>query len=47
MSVIAKAWNDFRYEILREAAVVHLIPVFEREHKQRLLTDAKEVAATK
>ena len=44
MSNIAKAWNEFRAEVLKEAATTHLIPVFEREHKEKLLTEAKEVA---
>ena len=44
ISAIAKEWNTFRAEMFREAVVLHLIPAFEREHKQRLLTEAKEVA---
>ena len=44
ISAIAKEWNTFRAEMFREAVVLHLIPAFEREHKQRLLAEAKEVA---
>ena len=44
VSNVARAWNEFRYEILRAAITQHLFPIFEREVKQRLLAEAKEVA---
>ena len=46
MSAVAKAWNEYRAEVLREAALSQLVPLFEREHKARMLAEAKEVAIT-
>eukprot|EP00798_Chlamydomonas_sp_ICE-L_P017810 gene17810-24188_t len=44
VSTWAKAWNEFRVEVVREAVLKHLFPAFENEHKQRLLSEAKDAA---
>jgi transcriptional accessory protein Tex/SPT6 len=43
---MAKAWNEFRQEVIRSAITDQLYPSMEREMKQRLMSDAKEVAVT-
>ncbi|GAX85636.1 hypothetical protein CEUSTIGMA_g13051.t1 [Chlamydomonas eustigma] len=46
VSVMAKAWNEFRQEVIRSAIADQLFPILEREMKQQMLSDAKEVAIT-
>ncbi len=46
VSAAAKLWNEFRIEVVHEAIMQHMFPSFEREVKQRLLHEAKEVALT-
>ena len=41
MSAVAKAWNEYRAEVLRKAALSQLVPLFEREHKARMLEEAQ------
>ncbi len=47
VNAVAREWNGWRETVLREAVMLHLLPVMEAEARQHLLLEAKEAALTK
>ena len=47
VSAIAKQWNEFRCEIVREALLGSLLPQMLLEARQKLTADAKDEAMFK